>query len=42
MKTHSITLHVKGGVNQLVGQLVQQQGALGDAMADAVGLDLVG
>jgi len=42
MKTHSIKLHVKGGVNQLVGQLVQQQGALGDAMADAVGLDLVG
>ena len=42
MKTHSIKLHVKGGVNQLVGQLVQQQGGLGDAVADAVGLDLVG
>ncbi|MEP6823977.1 MAG: DUF898 family protein, partial [Ramlibacter sp.] len=42
MKTQSITLHVKGGVNQLVSQLVQQQGALGDAVADAVGLDLVG
>lgn len=42
MKTASVTLHIKGGVNQLVGQLVQQQGALGDAVADAVGLDLVG
>ena len=42
MKTQSVTLHVKGGVDQLVGQLVRQQGGLGDAVADAVGLDLVG
>ncbi|HSV45312.1 MAG TPA: YjgN family protein [Ramlibacter sp.] len=42
MKTESVTLHVKGGLDQLVGQLVQQQGGIGDAMADAVGLDLVG
>ncbi|MGH8832166.1 MAG: YjgN family protein [Polaromonas sp.] len=42
MKTESVTLHIKGGVDQLAGQLVTQQGGLGDAMADAVGLDLVG
>lgn len=42
MKAESVTLHVKGGLDQLVGQLVTQQGGLGDAVADAVGLDLVG
>ena len=42
MKTESVTLHVKGGLNQLVGQLVRQQDGIGDALADAVGLDLVG
>jgi uncharacterized membrane protein YjgN (DUF898 family) len=43
MKTESVTLHVKGGLDQLVGRLVtQQQGAVGDAIADALGLDLVG
>ncbi|MGY8903737.1 MAG: YjgN family protein [Burkholderiales bacterium] len=42
MKAHSVTLHVKGGLDQLVGQLVQQQSGLGDAAADLVGLDLVG
>lgn len=42
MKTESVTLHVKGGLDQLAGQLVAQQGGLGDAVADAVGLDLVG
>jgi uncharacterized membrane protein YjgN (DUF898 family) len=42
MKTESVTLHIKGGVDQLAGQLVAQQGSLGDAVADAVGLDLVG
>jgi uncharacterized membrane protein YjgN (DUF898 family) len=42
MKTESVTLHVKGGLDQLVGQLVRQQEGLGDALADAVGLDLVG
>ena len=42
MKVESVTLHLKGSVDQLVGQLVDQQGALGDALADAVGLDLVG
>ncbi|HSV34888.1 MAG TPA: YjgN family protein [Ramlibacter sp.] len=42
MKTESVTLHVKGGLDQLVGQLVKQQDGLGDALADAVGLDLVG
>lgn len=42
MKAGSVTLHLKGGVDQLAGELVEQQGAIGDAMADAVGLDLVG
>ena len=42
MKTQSVTLHIKGGVDQLAGELVAQQGGIGDAMADAVGLDVVG
>lgn len=43
MKTESVTLHVKGGLGQLTGRLArQQQGGVGDAIADAVGLDLVG
>lgn len=43
MKVDSVTLHVKGGVDQLRGQLLQQQpGGIGDAMADAVGLDIIG
>jgi uncharacterized membrane protein YjgN (DUF898 family) len=43
MKTESVTLHVKGGLDQLVGRIVtQQQSGVGDAIADAVGLDLVG
>ena len=42
MKTRSVTLYVKGGVDQLAGQLVKQQGALGDALADGAGLDLIG
>lgn len=41
-KLESVTLHVKGGLDQLVGQLVQQQGAFADAVADAVGFDMVG
>jgi uncharacterized membrane protein YjgN (DUF898 family) len=43
MKLESVTLHVKGGVDQIAGAMArQQQGALGDAMADAAGLDLIG
>lgn len=42
MKVDSVTLHVKGGLDQLVGQLARQQGGLGDALADAAGLDLIG
>ena len=43
MKLESVTLHVKGGVDQVAGALVkQQQGGLGDALADAAGLDLIG
>lgn len=42
MKADSVTLHVKGGLDQLVGELVKQQDGLGDALADAAGLDIVG
>jgi len=42
MKVESVTLFVKGGLDQLVGELVKQQGGLGDALADAAGLDLIG
>ncbi|MCA0327452.1 MAG: DUF898 domain-containing protein [Proteobacteria bacterium] len=41
-KVGSVTLYVKGGPEQLVGELVRQQGAFGDAAADALGLDLIG
>lgn len=42
MKADSVRLHVKGGLDQVAGVLVrQQQGGVGDAMADAIGLDLV-
>lgn len=42
MKLESVTLHVRGGLDQLVGQLTRQQGAFADAVADAVGFDMVG
>ncbi len=42
MKAESVTLHVKGGLDQLAGQLSREEQGLGDAIADAVGLDLVG
>jgi uncharacterized membrane protein YjgN (DUF898 family) len=42
MKTESVTLHVKGGLDQLAGQLAREEQGLGDAIADAVGLGLVG
>lgn len=43
MKLESVTLHVKGGVDQVAGRLGQQQpGGIGDALADAAGLDLIG
>lgn len=43
MKLESVTLHVKGGADQVAGTLArQQEGGLGDALADAAGLDLIG
>jgi uncharacterized membrane protein YjgN (DUF898 family) len=42
MKAESVTLHVKGGLDQLAGQLAREEAAVGDAIADAVGLELVG
>lgn len=42
MKSESVTLHVKGGLDQLAGQLAREEQGLGDALADLAGLDLVG
>jgi uncharacterized membrane protein YjgN (DUF898 family) len=42
MKSESVVLHVKGGLDQLAGQLAREEDGLGDAIAGAVGLDLVG
>lgn len=43
MKLESVTLHVKGGVDQVAGRLERlQQDGIGDALADAAGLDLIG
>ena len=41
-KVESVMLYLKGGTDQLAGELVKQQGAFGDAAADALGLDLIG
>ena len=41
-KAGSVTIHLKGSPDDLVGELVRQQGAFGDAAADALGLDLIG
>lgn len=40
-KAESVTLYVKGGLEQLEGQLVREQGMLGDAVADAIGLEII-
>ena len=42
MRADSVSLHVKGGLDQLAGQLAREEQALGDAVAGAIGLDLVG
>ena len=43
MKLESVTLHVRGGVDQVTGRLARRQpGGIGDALADAAGLDLIG
>ncbi|UOB06280.1 YjgN family protein [[Acidovorax] ebreus] len=43
MKLESVTVHVKGGVDQVAGRLGRQQpGGISDALADAAGLDLIG
>lgn len=41
MKCESVTLHVKGSLDQLAGQLAREEEGLGDAIAAAAGLDLV-
>lgn len=43
MKAESVTLHTKGDLDRLVGQMeAQQKDGFGDAVADALGLDLIG
>ncbi|SFM14571.1 Uncharacterized membrane protein YjgN, DUF898 family [Variovorax sp. OV329] len=44
MKCESVTVHLRGGTEALVGQLVRQQdeGGFSDALADGLGLDMVG
>lgn len=43
MKYDSVTLYVKGSLDQLTGQLeAAQKEGFGDALADAAGLDLIG
>jgi uncharacterized membrane protein YjgN (DUF898 family) len=41
MKLESVTLYVKGSLDELEGRLSREQGALGDAFADMIGLDLI-
>lgn len=41
MKVESVTMYVRGDLDRLVGRLERLQGGLGDALADAVGLDVV-
>jgi len=44
MKCESVTLHLRGGTEALVGELMRQQdeGGFTDALADGLGLDIVG
>lgn len=42
MKTESVTVYVRGDLDAIVGRLERVQGGLSDALADAVGLGLVG
>jgi uncharacterized membrane protein YjgN (DUF898 family) len=42
MKSESVTLHLRGGLEPLVGKLSQQQqDGFGDAIGEAVGFDLI-
>ena len=41
MKLESVTLYVKGNLDDLEGRVSQEQGALGDAFADMMGMDLI-
>jgi uncharacterized membrane protein YjgN (DUF898 family) len=41
-RLESVTLHVHGSLDALVGQYRNPQGAFGDAIADAVGFDAIG
>jgi len=42
MKLESVTLHAPANLTQLTGEMVKQVGGLGDALADTVGLELIG
>jgi len=43
MKLESVTLHAPGDLDHLTGEMVKQQASgIGDALADSVGLELIG
>jgi uncharacterized membrane protein YjgN (DUF898 family) len=42
MKVESVRLHVRGGLDTVTGRLQAQTGGVGDMLADAAGLDLIG
>jgi uncharacterized membrane protein YjgN (DUF898 family) len=42
MKVESVRLHVRGGLDTVTGRLQAQSGGVGDMLADAVGLDVIG
>lgn len=42
MKVTSVRLHVRGGLDTVTGRLQARTGGVGDMLADAAGLDLIG
>lgn len=42
MRANSVRLYLKGNTDALAGQMIEEQGALGDAVADVLGLDIIG
>ncbi len=42
MKVESVRLHVRGGLDTVTGRLQAQTGGVGDMLADAAGLDVIG
>jgi len=42
MKVESVRLHVRGGLDSVTGRLQAHGGGVGDMLADAAGLDVIG